>query len=54
MISGTPVEESNTEDVQEQTTEVNQDNQETVTPEPEQTEGAPIIDGNTITWNFTP
>ena len=54
MISGTPVEESNAEDVQEQTPEVNQDNQETITPEPEQTEGAPIIEGNTITWNFAP
>ena len=54
MISGTPVEESNAEDVQEQTPEVNQDNQEAITPEPEQTEGAPIIDGNTITWNFAP
>lgn len=54
MIGGTPVEESNTEDVQEQAPEVNQDNQETITPESEQTEGAPIIDGNTITWNFAP
>lgn len=53
-ISGTPVEESNADDVQEQASEVNQDNQETITPEPEQTEGAPIIDGNTITWNFAP
>lgn len=71
MISGAPVEESNQEDVQEQTPqnmqdltepqnsqqashEINQDNQETITPEPEQTEDAPIIEGNTITWNFTP
>ena len=54
MISGTPVEESNAEDVQEQTPEVNQDNQEAIAPEPEQTEGTPIIEGNTITWNFAP
>lgn len=54
MINGAPAEESSVEDVQEQASEVNQDNQETITPEQEQTEGAPIIDGNTITWNFTP
>lgn len=54
MISGAPVEESSAEDAQEQASEVNQDNQETITPEPEQTEGAPIIDDNTITQNFAP
>ena len=53
-ISGTPVEESSAEDAQEQASEVSQDNQETITPEQEQAEGAPIIDGNTITWNIAP
>ena len=54
MIGGTSTEESDIEDAQEQASEVSQDNQETLATEPEQTEGSPIIEGNTITWNLTP
>ena len=53
MISGTHAEEVSTEETQEEIP-VDQDNQETLSPEPTLDENAPIVDGNTITWNFAP